>query len=161
MVSGTSFDLTVTDNCGIQSFSHNYDGGGTSLNGKLFGLGTTNVTWTAEDIHGNILSKIVQVMVTTDLSVSISGPVGNEICGAEDAVFTSTASGGSAGYQYKFFVNGVEITTGVVGNTFTISNLVDGDKVKVRTIDSNDCSVDSSEITMTIYPQPAPLLFFD
>ena len=161
LVSGTAFDLTVTDNCGIQSFSHDYDGGGTSLNGKVFGLGTTNVTWTAEDIHGNILSKMVQVTLSTDLSVSINGPVGDKICSDETANFTATVSGGNAGYQYKFFVNDVEITAGVSGNTFTISNLVDGDKVKARTIDSFDCSADSSEINMTIYPTPAPKLFFD
>ena len=161
LVSGTSFDLTVTDNCGIQSFSHDYDGGGTSLNGKSFPIGTTDVNWTAEDIHGNILSKIVQISVSTNLSVSISGPAGNEVCDSEDAIFTANASGGSAGYQYKFFVNNVEITAGVSGNTFTISNLIDGDSVKVKITDGNDCSVDSSEISMTIHPKPSPRLYFD
>ncbi|MGZ2370910.1 tandem-95 repeat protein [Ancylomarina sp. YFZ004] len=161
LVSGTSYDLTVTDNCGIQSFSHDYDGGGTSLNGKIFGLGTTNVTWTAEDIHGNTLSKIVQITVNSDLAVSISGPAGNSSCDSDDAIFTASASGGISAYQYKFFVNDVDVTAGVSGNTFTISNLVNGNKVKVRAVDSNDCSVDSSEISMTIHPKPSPLLFFD
>lgn len=161
LLSGTSFDLTVTDNCGIQSFSHDYDGGGTSLNGKTFGLGSTDVTWTATDSHGNTLSKVVQISVSTNLSVSISGPAGNKACSTEDAVFTASASGGSAGYQYKFFVNNVEIATGISGNTFTISNLVDGDMVKVRTIDSNNCSVDSSTIIMTIDPKPSPRLYFE
>ncbi len=160
VVSGTGFDVTATDNCGIQSLSHDYAGGGTSLNGKSFPLGTTDVTWTAEDIHGNTISKTIQITVSTDLSVSISGPAGNNACSGVNAVFTANASGGSGGYQYKFFVNNVEITAGVSGNTFTISNLIDGNRVKVRVIDNNTCSVESSEIIMTIYQMPAPVGIF-
>ena len=160
LVSGTGFDVTATDNCGILSFSHDYDGGGTSLNGKSFPLGMTEVTWSAEDIHGNTFTKIVQITVSTDLSVSLSGPAGNKICSGLNAVFTANASGGSAGYQYKFFVNNVEITAGVSGNTFTISNLIDGDTVKVRVIDNNTCSAESSDIVMTIYQMPIPIGIF-
>lgn len=58
-------------------------------------------------------------------------------------------------------MNNVEITAGVSGNTFTISNLIDGDSVKVKITDGNDCSVDSSEISMTIHPKPSPRLYFD
>jgi len=160
LVSGTSFDVTATDNCGINFITHNFDGGGNSLNGKSFPLGITNVTWTVEDIHGNSVSKIVQITVGTNLSVSLNGPTDNEICSGEDAIFTANASGGSPSYTYEFFVNGLKVTAGVSENTFTISNLIDGNSVKVRVIDNNTCSIESSEIVMTIYQMPAPVGIF-
>ena len=159
LVSGTAFDATATDNCGIQSLTHNYNGGGNSLDGQTFPLGTTNVTWQAEDIHGNISTHIVQVVVSSNLSVSINGPAGNEVCEAEDAIFTANASNGNPAYSYKFYVNNVEQSSGVSGNTFTVNSLVNGDKVKAEVIDSLGCSIESSEITITVYPKPNPKLY--
>lgn len=161
LVSGTSFDVTATDNCSISSITHNYDAGGNSLNGKSFPLGVTDVIWTVEDIHGNILSKIVEVTVSTDLAVSINGPVGNESCDTEDAVFRGNATGGNPAFIYEFFVNGIKVSDGVLGDTFTSSSLINGDRVKVRVTDSYGCQVESSEIVMTVHPKPSPLLFFD
>jgi VCBS repeat-containing protein len=161
LVSGTSFDATATDNCGIQSLTHNYNGGGTSLNGESFPVGITNVTWQAEDIHGNISTHIVQVEVSSNLNVSINGPSSNESCEGEDAIFTASASNGNPGYTYKFYVNNVEQSSGVSGNTFTINTLLNGDKVKAEVIDSLGCSIQSSEITMTIYPAPHPKLYHE
>ena len=159
LVSGTSFDVTATDNCGIQSLTHNYNGGGSSLDGESFPIGITNVTWQAEDIHGNISTHIVQIEVNSNLSVSISGPAGNESCENDDAIFTANASNGNPGYTYKFYVNNVEQSSGVSGNTFTITTLADGDIVKAEAIDSLGCAVQSSEITMTIHPAPDPKLY--
>ncbi|NOU60845.1 Ig-like domain-containing protein [Marinifilum caeruleilacunae] len=159
LISGTTFDATATDNCGIQSLTHNYNGGGSSLDGESFPLGTTNVTWQAEDIHGNISTHIVQIVVSSNLSVSINGPAGNEVCEAEDAIFTANASNGNPAYSYKFYVNNVEQSSGVSGNTFTVNSLVNGDKVKVEVTDSLGCSIESSEITITVYPKPNPKLY--
>lgn len=161
LVSGTSFDVTATDNCSISSITHNYGVGGNSLNGKSFPLGVTDVIWTVEDIHGNILSKVVEVTVSTDLAVSINGPVGNESCDTEDAVFRGNATGGNPAFIYDFFVNGIKVSDGVLGDTFTSSSLINGDRVKVRVTDSYGCQIESSEIVMTVHPKPSPLLFFD
>ncbi|WP_282016342.1 tandem-95 repeat protein [Marinifilum flexuosum] len=160
LVSGTAFDVTATDNCGIQSLTHNYDGGGTSLNGKSFPIGITNVTWTAEDIHNNITTHIVQISVTSNLSTTISGPSGSQACEGNELIFTANASNGNPNYTYKFYVNNVEQSSGVTGNTFTINTLVNGDKVKVEAIDNLGCSAQSSEITMTIFATPLPIGIF-
>jgi len=161
IVSGTTFDITATDNCGINSITHNYDGGGNSLDGKSFPLGISNITWTVEDIHSNISTHIVQITVLSNLSASISGPTGNSSCEGEDAIFTATATNGNPGYTYKFFVNGTEITSGISGNTLTINSLTDGDLVKTKITDTNGCEIESNEILMTIYPKPKPILYHE
>lgn len=161
LVSGTGFDAGATDNCGIQTLTHNYDGGGTSLNGKSFPIGTSNVTWTATDINGNPSSQIVQITVSSNLGASITGPAGNTNCEDENSVFTATGSGGNPAYNYQFYVNGSEETVGVSGNTFTTSTLTDGNRVKTRITDSNGCFVESSEIVITIYPKPNPKLYHE
>lgn len=161
LVSGTSFDLGATDNCGILSISHNYNGGGTSLNGKSFPLGTTNVTWTATDVNGNSTVRVVQIVVSSNLTTSITIPEGNIICSGENSIFNASASGGNPAYSFKFFINGNEETVGVSGSTFTNNTLVNGDKIKTQVTDSNACSIESSEITMTIYPKPNPKLYHE
>ncbi len=161
LVGGTGFDLAATDNCGILSISHNYNGGGSSLNGKLFPLGTTSVTWTATDVNGNSAVRVVQVNVNSNLSASITIPGGNTNCQDENSVFNASGSGGTPAYTFKFFVNGTEETVGVSGSSFTTSTLVNGDKVKTEVTDSNGCSMESSEITMTIYPKPNPKLYHE
>ncbi|MRT92472.1 Ig-like domain-containing protein [Ancylomarina sp. 16SWW S1-10-2] len=162
LVTGTSFDLKASDNCGTPTVVHNYDGGGSSLNNKSFPLGTTDVTWTAEDIHGNSISKTVEISVYTDLSASLTGPSSNQSCEGEDVEFTASASGGNSPYSYQFFVNGVEKISEVSGNTLTINTLTDGNKVTTRITDNYGCSVTSSEIEMIIHPKPAPMgIFFE
>jgi VCBS repeat-containing protein len=160
-ISGTSYDLTASDNCGIQSLTHNYDGGGSSLNGKSFQVGTTDVLWTAEDIHGNVSKHTVQITVNSDLSVNLSGPTGNEACGEENVIFTTNASGGNPSYIYQFYINGVETTSGVSGNTLTVSNLNNGDRIKSVVTDSRGCNKESSELVITIHPKPSPKLYFN
>ncbi|MFA8435935.1 MAG: Ig-like domain-containing protein [Marinifilaceae bacterium] len=161
LVSGTGVDITATDNCGIRSLTHDYDGGGSSLNGKSFPLGTTTVNWTAEDVHGNTSSKAVQINVTSNLTASLTGPDGNQSCEETNAQFTGSATGGNPAYQYKFFVNGSQKTNGVSGDTFTIADLVDGDKIKVQITDNNSCIDESNEISVTIHPKPRPKLYFE
>lgn len=161
LVSGTSFDVTATDNCGIKSITHDYKGGGSSLNGQSFPLGTTNINWQAEDINGNIISYIVKVTISSNLNVTISGPSGNEICAGENAIFKATASNGSPAYAYKFFVNDIEQSSGISGNTFTINTLLNGDKIKTEVIDNLGCSKKSSELTITVHPEPKPKLFHE
>ncbi len=57
-VAGISFDATATDNCGLAASqpvivsSPGYNGLLT-LNGAVFNVGTTNITWSATDLSGN------------------------------------------------------------------------------------------------------------
>jgi hypothetical protein len=65
--SGTAWNATATDNCGIASVSYELSGAspgnGTSLNGAVFNQGVTMVTWTAVDVNGNTSSCSFDVTV--------------------------------------------------------------------------------------------------
>ena len=52
-VVGTGFNATATDNCALQSITNSKDGTNT-LNGEVFPIGPTSVTWTAQDVQGLI-----------------------------------------------------------------------------------------------------------
>jgi hypothetical protein len=101
------------------------------------------------------------INVSTDLSVSLSGPSDNESCSNSTTIFTATGSGGNSPYTYQFYVNGTEVTAGVSGDTFTTTDLNQGDIVKARISDVYGCWTDSNEITMTIFADPNPLLFHE
>ncbi|PKP07892.1 MAG: hypothetical protein CVU08_15610, partial [Bacteroidetes bacterium HGW-Bacteroidetes-3] len=65
-VSGNGFNATATDNCGVSSITHNYNWGNPyTLNGATFPVGSTIVTWTVTDIHGNS-STCSNTIVVTD-----------------------------------------------------------------------------------------------
>ena len=50
---GSEFDLAATsDNCGVASVTHDYNGGGATLAGQVLPPGLTIVTWTVLDING-------------------------------------------------------------------------------------------------------------
>jgi hypothetical protein len=63
LVSGTAFDATATDNCGLQSIINDQNFG-SSLDGISFApIGTYPVTWTAMDIYGNTSTCVMNVTV--------------------------------------------------------------------------------------------------
>ena len=51
---------TASDNCGIASFS------GDAASGDTFAVGTTTVTYTATDIHGNSVRRRSFTITVTD-----------------------------------------------------------------------------------------------
>ena len=65
---GTGFDATADDNCEVASLTHDYGGFGNpnTLMGASFPVGTTTVTWTAEDVNGNTATCSFDVVVTDD-----------------------------------------------------------------------------------------------
>src|SRR5688572_7847239 len=68
--SGTTWNATATDNCTVASITYALSGAtsgtGTSLNGVVFNLGVTTVTWTATDGSSNIDVCSFDVTVTDD-----------------------------------------------------------------------------------------------
>ncbi|MEY3198815.1 MAG: hypothetical protein RJA13_773 [Bacteroidota bacterium] len=77
--SGVALDVTATDNCTISSLTHNNSSAplNTSLNGSVFSVGTTNVTWTAIDISGNISTCIVPITIIDSESPEFVNCPGN------------------------------------------------------------------------------------
>lgn len=64
-VTGTEFNPTVTDNCTIATFTHNYvsSASTTTLAGAIFPKGVTTITWTATDVNGNSATYPITITV--------------------------------------------------------------------------------------------------
>jgi subtilisin-like proprotein convertase family protein len=70
---GGEFDPSTTDNCSA-TISHNYNGGGATLNGETFPLGSTNVTWTATDPSGNSVTCNITIVVEDNTDPVLTTP---------------------------------------------------------------------------------------
>ena len=88
-VSGTEFNATATDNCGVTSLIYSLSGAtvsafsssNTSLAGKNLNEGTTTITWKATDAAGKTSTCTTKVIVTDD--------------DADDAVASAVTAGSS------------------------------------------------------------------
>ncbi len=78
---GNDWDITATDNVQVASITYDVSGNAnttltapnTTLNGQVFGLGTTTVTWTVMDESGNISTCSFMVNVTDNEPPAING----------------------------------------------------------------------------------------
>ncbi|MFN2379436.1 MAG: DUF2341 domain-containing protein, partial [Bacteroidales bacterium] len=75
---GTSWNATGSDNCGVLSIEFQLtgdtEGTGTSLDGAVFNTGTTTVTWTVTDTRLNTSTCSFDVEVTDDEDPAITCP---------------------------------------------------------------------------------------
>jgi hypothetical protein len=62
---------TASDNCGVSTFTSDYH------SGDVFPVGTTTVTYTATDIHGNVQTTSFTITVTDNEKPVISGMPAN------------------------------------------------------------------------------------
>src|SRR5690606_15152456 len=94
--SGTGWDATATDNCSVDTIEYvltgDTTGTGTSLDGVVFNLGTTTVTWTATDGSSNtdICSYTVTVEDSQDPAITCTT---NQMVDTDADVCTYTHSG--------------------------------------------------------------------
>jgi len=94
--SGTTWNATATDNCSVAAptylLSGVSTGSGTTLNGQVFALGTTTVTWTATDNSGRTSTCSYDVIVTDteDPTLVSCGPTGNQTVNMDAAACTYT-----------------------------------------------------------------------
>lgn len=79
----TGWDASAADNCDDVTVVNSYTGTGT-LDGAVFALGSTDVTWTAEDAAGNTSSCTITVEVEDDDAPTIEVCTGNIVV-ANDA----------------------------------------------------------------------------
>lgn len=72
-IADNSLDPSASDACYLKSFTHNFDGGGTTLNGLVFPAGITNVLWVAEDGIGNTTQCEYSITVNgTDVEAPVA-----------------------------------------------------------------------------------------
>ncbi len=113
---------TATDNCGVQSVTRN---AGSLASGSVFPIGTTTVTHTATDIHGNTASCSFTVTVLTPQAViqnlinevnasSLTGTQKNGLLAKLNAALTAINSGQQnvACNKLSEFVNSVGVLIG-------------------------------------------------
>nr|WP_294859343.1 HYR domain-containing protein [uncultured Fluviicola sp.] len=97
--SGTAWNVTATDNCGVDSIRYNLSGAttgiGTSLDGVIFNLGLTTITWTVYDATGNSATCTATVTVSDNQLPSIvsCGATGTQNVLANPGVCTYIHSG--------------------------------------------------------------------
>lgn len=97
-VSGAGWDATATDNCLVNTITYSMSGAtsgtGTSLNGVVFNLGATTVTWTATDNSGNtdICSYVVTVE-DNELPIFTACLGSTQNVSSDNGVCTYTVSG--------------------------------------------------------------------
>jgi gliding motility-associated-like protein len=82
----------VSDNCGIESVTNNAP--------QSFTSGTTIITWTVTDIHGNI-ATCDQTVNLANISASASGTSNLTCFDSNDGIIIVTASNGKAPYTYS------------------------------------------------------------
>src|SRR6185436_19010852 len=65
--------IAANDNCAIATVVNNYNG--TANASDVYPVGTTSVTWTVTDIHGNVSTCIQTIVVTDNEQPVITCPV--------------------------------------------------------------------------------------
>ena len=103
-VTSTAWDATATDNCTTLNITANVTGattasGLTTLNGFVFNLGTSTVTWTVTDGSGNSVICEYDVTVTDDQDPAFSfciGSMQNVNVDVNECNYTMTGTGWDA-----------------------------------------------------------------
>lgn len=130
--------LNQSDNCGIASTTYsitgatNRTGSGTNASGS-FAIGTSTVTFTVTDIHGNVSTCSFNVTINPLPVASIAAPTADAFCNQFTLTANSTLSGPFT-YQWMFG-NTTKATTQQLS-----LGLTDADGVySVYTTDANGC----------------------
>jgi len=140
---------TGTDNCGgTVTVTHN-----ASL--PITAIGTTVVTWTYDDGHGNTTTQTQNVVISNPApGISIVSNVGNSICAGSSVLFTATATDAGSSPAYQWQVNGSNVGTNSA--TYNATALNNGDVVTcvvTSNLSCNNGTTDTSNgITMTVTP---------
>ncbi len=110
--------------------------------------GTYNITLTAFDTDGAVVSTTTQITVSSDAAPDITFSVDDSRCILNSNDFTSTSS--SSGLTYDWDFNG-EGSSSQENPSFQFSST--GDKSIVLNVDDGSCS-NSYVLQTTIYPEP-------
>jgi gliding motility-associated-like protein len=176
---GTVWDATVSDNCSISSFTYNLTGAtignGTSLDGVVFNLGTTTVTWSATDDSGNSSTCIYDIIVadselpqiscvgnieSCDPIVSFPAAIASDNCGLAGIAQTAGLTSGSS-----FNIGTTTITYEAIdasGNANTCSFDIIIHPIPTLNLNSTDISCNGltdGSIDLAVSTSTAPYVF--
>ena len=157
--SGTGWNATATDNCGIASITYQLtgvtSGTGTDLDGVTFNPGTTTVTWTATDNYSNTdqCSFDVEVTDNEDPTFTVPGPLAIECDDNKDNLVltgdvTDEADNCATGIEATYLDN----LTGLTGCNST------GDIIRTWTLDDGNGNVVQKTQTITVQDTQAPVV---
>jgi len=146
-------DPTVNDNCSVLSFTSDYN------SGDLFPLGTTTVTYTATDIHGN--TSTCQFTVTTHTAPTADAK--GDINGCHSGTFTMAGaiSGGATSSTWTTLGDGTFDDASLLTAVYTpgLADSTAGSVVLVLTTDdpAGPCPAGTDSMTITFsYVPPRP-----
>jgi len=126
--------LTATDNCGIATITYQCSGAttrsGTGNNASgTFSPGTTTITWTVTDIHGNISTCTSSVKVSAVPVVNISVNGAGSFCNS--ITLTASSSTGAGNFQWS---------NGATSSSITLNAANADGAYSVNVTDANGCS---------------------
>ncbi|CAL65379.1 T9SS type A sorting domain-containing protein [Christiangramia forsetii] len=120
-----------------------------------------------EKLHGLffllILFLPVYIWGQCPASVSISADTGNTICEGTTVTYTVTPNGGAGAFTYQWKIDGANQGAPTTTNTFSRSNLTNGQVVSVEVTDANGstCSVSNNGSPITVNPTRTPTVNFN
>lgn len=146
---GSNGSASVLTTGGTPAYTYNWSpvGGTTSA---ITGLAAGNYTCTIVDANGCVITKSVNIMQPTQLTVS-AGPDQN-ICTGSMATLSGGATGGTAPYAYSW----IPITGLSSPNTQnTQASPASTTVYSVMVTDANNCA-GNDQLTLTVSPLPTP-----
>ncbi|NPD87069.1 HYR domain-containing protein, partial [Lentimicrobium sp. L6] len=131
---------TTADNCSVASITNNFNG--TSDASGFYNVGTTTITWTVEDIHGNISTDNQDITIVDDeapiancqdITINLDGTTGTASIVGADVDNVSTDNCGI-------------VSMSVTPDSFTSANL----GANTVTLTLTDAAGNSSTCTATV-----------
>jgi hypothetical protein len=131
------------DNCGVQSVSNSFNG--TSDASGVYPVGTTTVTWTVTDIHGNTNTSTQTISVTDNekptivsapdqtqtadagvckANVTVAGPATGDNCGVQSVTNSFTGTSDASGVYPVGTTTVTWTVTDIHGNTNTSTQTI-------------------------------------
>ncbi len=174
--SGTSWDVSASDNCSLSSVSAMLTGATnagpfSTLNAVVFNAGNTTVTWTATDACGRTATCSFTVTVYSLPTISTSATA-TSVCfstSAQTSLLTYSGTTNSP-ITYSIIWNAAALTAGFVNladaalpaspiSIAVPANAPVGTYTGTITVkNANGCVSTSSVFTITINPKPAPII---
>ncbi len=136
-----NYEFFINDNSVQSSSSYIYNSSDFN-NGDIVTVTATN----SNECSGNSAAVIIIVNDLPDANLVSSA---TDLCEGETVVFT--ASGGT---NYEFFVDGASVQGPSGITTYTTNTLTNGQTVTAEVINSNNCSVTTEGISVTVEDAP-------